>query len=250
MGPDSISGTNFRVFNRDAIKYIAMFTMLLNHIAHIFLPYGTVLYRVFEYIGYFTMPVMCFFLVEGYDYTRSKVKYGMRLLIFAVMSQIPFSLAFHYGRLNMIYTLLCCFLILTAMERIANPFLKTFTGVLLMLATMVSDWALFAPVCTILLYNGKGNPRKTAFGYGVVYVLFVVNNLDSYLYGAQGIQVVYAVVRALCSGLGIIVAAVTVLLFYNGKRAEKGRNFSKWFFYLFYPAHLMILYFIQVCVAG
>ncbi|MDE7258355.1 MAG: conjugal transfer protein TraX, partial [Lachnospiraceae bacterium] len=32
-----------------------------------------------------------------------------------------------------------------------------------------------------------------------------------------------------------------VLVLYNGRRAEKARNFSKWFFYLFYPAHLLIL---------
>ena len=37
---------------------------------------GTVMYEVFIYIGYFTAPVMCYFLVEGCRYTRSKLKYG------------------------------------------------------------------------------------------------------------------------------------------------------------------------------
>lgn len=109
-----------RILNRDVIKYIAMFTMLLNHIAHVFLTVGTSFRELLEDIGYFTAPVMCYFMVEGYAYTRSKVRYGLRLLLFAIFSQIPFQLVFgrNYG-LNMIYTLFCCFLILVVMERVS-----------------------------------------------------------------------------------------------------------------------------------
>ena len=56
---------------RDAIKYIAMFTMLLNHIADIFLQTGTWLCEIFIAVGYFTAISMIYFLVEGYDYTHS-----------------------------------------------------------------------------------------------------------------------------------------------------------------------------------
>ena len=68
----SISGMNLKCINRDVIKYIAMFTMLLNHISHVLLPGGTVMKEVFEDVGYFTAVTMCFFLVEGYQYTKSK----------------------------------------------------------------------------------------------------------------------------------------------------------------------------------
>ena len=56
-----------RPLNRDIIKYIAMVTMLLNHIANVFLPHGTILYEILVDIGYFTAPTMCYFLVEGYQ---------------------------------------------------------------------------------------------------------------------------------------------------------------------------------------
>ena len=51
--------------NRDTIKYIAIFTMFLNHFANIFLEPGTVLCEIFLDIGYFTAITMCYFLVEG-----------------------------------------------------------------------------------------------------------------------------------------------------------------------------------------
>ena len=92
------SETGIRILNRDVIKYIAMFTMLLNHISHMFLAEGSMTAFVFEYAGYFTAPTMCYFLVEGYAYTRSKKRYGLRLLAFALLSQIPYMLAFQIGR--------------------------------------------------------------------------------------------------------------------------------------------------------
>ena len=72
---------------RDAIKYLAIFTMLLNHIANVLLPENTILWEVFIDIGYFTAITMCYFLVEGFYYTHSRRKYGERLLIFAGISQ-------------------------------------------------------------------------------------------------------------------------------------------------------------------
>lgn len=237
-----------KIFNRDAIKYIAMLTMLLNHIAHMFLTPGTVLYEVFEDVGHFTAPVMCFFLVEGYSYTRSKVKYGRRLLVFAVISQIPYELAFRYGNLNMLYTLLCCFLILVAMENIHDLRLRAAVCMALVLASAVGDWSFLPAIYTMLLYNSKGSVKKTAISYGIAYALFVPFQIQNYVYDVSGDWTLYAIGHGLLSGLGILAAAVAVLVFYNGRRAEHGRNFSKWFFYIFYPAHLVVLYLIKVYI--
>ena len=144
-----------RVLNRDFIKYIAMFTMVLNHIAHMFLVKGTPCYELLEDIGFFTAPVMCYFLVEGYEHTRSKVGYGFRLFLFAVLSQFPFMLAFEQEGLNMIFTLYCCFLILVVMEKVENWILKAALTVALMLATVYGDWGIIAPLFTIFFYQGR-----------------------------------------------------------------------------------------------
>ena len=80
-----ISNKPYQILNRDIIKYIAMFTMLLNHIATIFLSSGTWLCESFLAIGYFTAITMTYFLVEGYHYTHSKKIYILRLFVFALI---------------------------------------------------------------------------------------------------------------------------------------------------------------------
>ena len=80
--------------SRDSIKMVAMLTMLINHIANVFLPAGQPLTNLCLCIGYFTAVTMCFFLVEGYGCTRSKRRYAGRLLGFAVLAQLPYQLAF------------------------------------------------------------------------------------------------------------------------------------------------------------
>ena len=140
--------------NRDQIKYVAMFTMLLNHIANIFLEPGTFLFEVMVDVGYFTAITMCYFLVEGYGYTRSKEKYGKRLLLFALISEIPFCLAFteegtiSFVSMNMLFTLFLCFLILYAMEKIPSGTRQTLCILGLVFASAYSDWAFLAPIFT------------------------------------------------------------------------------------------------------
>lgn len=181
----------------------------------------------------------------GIAYTRSKKNYGLRLLIFAVISQIPFMLAFQFGNLNMIYTLLCCFLILVVMEKVQNPFLRMALSICLTLATVVGDWALMAPVFTILFRNSKGERRGLIRGYIVGYAFFAFMMIQTYRMGF-GYAMPEAVALGLLSGTGIVVSAVVLLFFYNGQRADRGRTFSKWFFYLFYPGHLLLLYLIKM----
>ena len=140
--------------NRDTIKYIAMFTMLLNHIANVFLTPGTLLFEVFVDVGYFTAITMCYFLVEGYGYTHSKEKYGKRLFLFALLSQVPFNLAFteegviQFTGMNMIFTLFLCFMILYVREKVPKG-RQTACIWGLVAISLCSDWALLAPIFTI-----------------------------------------------------------------------------------------------------
>lgn len=274
--------------NRDTIKYIAIFTMLLNHIANIFLEQGTLLWEIFVDIGYFTAITMCYFLVEGYGYTHSKEKYGNRLLIFAAISQIPFCLAFtkegviSFVNMNMIFTLFLCFLILQAMEKMLPGMRKNLCITGLVLASLYSDWGFLAPVFTIWFaearleiagtavnwekkHSGKVMPgrksgtsrqKETVPGeflhpenrkdrrlalwkvFGKAMALFGIFN---FIENSEIMSVGKNLLHSVCSVTGILVSGLCIIYFYNGKRAQKHRDFSKWFFYIFYPAHLLLL---------
>ena len=158
--------------SRDSIKMVAMLTMLINHIANVFLPAGQPLTNLCLCIGYFTAVTMCFFLVEGYGCTRSKRRYAGRLLGFAVLAQLPYQLAFPangiagFVQFNMLFTLLLCFLVLLVQEKIQDRVLRSVCIVLLICASLFCDWALLAPVFTLLFAWAGGNRtrQKAAFG--------------------------------------------------------------------------------------
>lgn len=233
-----------QILNRDVIKYAAMLVMLLNHISHIFLESGTLLKEVFEDVGYFTAITMCYFLVEGYEYTHSKTKYGLRLFLFAVLSQIPFQLAFHFGNLNMLFTLFFCFLILVAMEKIHNSMLRMMVVTLLIFVTGFCDWSFLAGIFTVLFADSRHSHKKMMLSYVFSFALFAFFNTLNYV-SVPGYTMIQAICHGMISAVPLLISGFVVLYLYNGKRAEWGRTFSKWFFYLFYPGHLLLLWFIK-----
>ncbi len=241
----------YRVLNRDAIKYIAIVTMVLNHISTIFMKTGTVLGEIFLDIGYFTAVTMCYFLVEGFQYTHSKKKYGIRLGIFALVSELPYCLAFTekgvmgFCGMNMLFTLFLCFLILLAKEKIGDPFGKNLIIAGLLFLSCFSDWAVLAPVFTLLFSWAKGSKDRLKTAFTAAAVIFGVMNFAG---GAGRFPVSVNLLYALGSIVGIIASGFVIIRLYNGKRMEKGRNFSKWFFYWFYPAHLLILGVMRICL--
>lgn len=238
--------------HRETVKYMAVAAMVLNHIAYVFLTPGSLFYEVFTDIGYFTAITMCFFLVEGYGYTISKRKYGMRLGVFALVSQLPYMMAFAGGgilgfhNLNMIFSLFVCYLILVAFDRIYDVNLRFFVVSALALVSLFCDWSLFAPAFVLMfIWAGDSKERRgmafivAAAGFGVVNFI-----------GRLGqCPVLYNILYSLGNSAGIILAGVVIVYCYGGKCAPKGSRFStfsKWFFYIFYPAHLSVLGLLRV----
>ena len=235
--------------DRDTIKYNAMAAMLVNHIGTIFLTPGTFLFELFLDVGYFTAPVMCYFLVEGYRLTHSRKLYGRRLFVFAVLSELPFCLAFSHGAevyfvaMNMIFTLFLCFLLLEVLEKEPKGFARGLLVALLILASTVSDWAILAPVYTMLFYKAGQDREKQKKAFFWAAALFGAFGLAGSPEWYSGLQ---RLLYALGCMSGVAAAGVCIVCFYNGRRAQRGQRFSKWFFYLFYPVHLLLLGIIRI----
>lgn len=239
--------------SRDGIKSIAMLTMALNHAAVIFLIPGTFLYELLVDVGYFTAITMCYFLVEGYGYTRSRRSYMYRLLAFAVISELPFCLAFttdgilEFCGLNMLFTLFTCFLIIAALEGSGSKGQKRLAVFLLLLisACVPGDWGVFAQAFTLLFLRARRSREELKRVYWCAALFF---GLADFIEKMGRMPLVPNVLSTLGGMAAIGASGFCIIYLYNGKRAERGKNVFKWFFYLFYPAHLLILGLIRVCV--
>ncbi len=231
--------------NRDIIKYIAVAAMFCNHFANMFLQSGTYLCEIMLDIGYFTAITMCYFLAEGYRFTSSKKKYAFRLLIFAVISQIPYLLAIRYLQFNMLFTLLFCFCFLWLNDLKYNGYrnyIRRAVQVLLVVLCKYSDWSLFALFFVLVFsksYYYKSGLRQA---YKISILVWVIYNFVLYI---QIYSIVKSLIFSLMTIIGPGASAIVILYLYNGKKSENAGAFSKWFFYLFYPLHLIFLLFLK-----
>lgn len=179
-----------------------------------------------QLIGRLGFPIFCFLLIEGFAHTRNVTKYVLRLGVFALISEIPFDLAFngkvfYWGYQNVFFTLLIGLLVMIAYRAIEKASLHTALKIILdavafvagacLAEFMMTDYGAIGIVCIMVLY------------------IFRKNKVHQIIAGCL------AFLWEITAPLAFIPIA-----FYNGKRGLK----MKYFFYAFYPAHLFILYLI------
>ena len=224
-----------RILDGTSLKLIAMISMVFDHVGDMFFP-GALWMRM---IGRLAMPLFSFCIAEGYAHTRNKQRYLLRMGIFALVSEIPFDLAFEgrvgLGHQNIMLTFFLSILALMLFDRIRgegkeHAAFKTLLGILCVCAVAVlalllkADYTLFAVVAVFLFYVLRNRPALLRCGAGVGF-LALTRTVGYY--------------RA--TGLSLI-----PLLLYNGKR---GRGL-KWLFYAFYPGHLLLLYLLKTFLGG
>jgi hypothetical protein len=110
---------NKRVLSGSALKLIGMASMVIDHVAFIFLYDNaecSTAYELMRMVGRISYPVFAFLLVEGYFHTNDFGRYAMRLLTFAIISEIPWQLINHDGTHNVLFTLLAGLFVLYLIE--------------------------------------------------------------------------------------------------------------------------------------
>ena len=230
--------------NRTQIKYIAIAAMLLDHLAAFLLspekyPALIGLNIIMRIIGRIAAPVMFYFLAEGYIHTLSRRNYCLRLLSFAILSQIPYSLVRYgsvsSGDLNVIFTLLISFLMLMVTDRITNQAIKGMAVFLFILISVFSDWGLIGPLMVWIFYRNKGDRSKQIRDYLMIICIQLISTVAFLICNTQNWY------EGICQ-LGVFLV-IPLLLFYNGEPGKK-TAVNKWLFYVFYPVHLIVLWLI------
>ena len=212
------------------LKIIAIVTMLIDHtgasvvlkLARHMNTYHTVhaqqvtdLYYLMRRIGRFAFPIFCFLLVEGFLHTHDVKKYLSRMLVFALLSEIPYDWALNhpgFTHQNVYWTLLI--------------------GLLVLWCVSMYEGAI--PVQLAIMAGGMllASAMKTDYSYKGVFLIELLYVLKS-----------TRIFQCLCGGAFVLYEnwptpfAFLPVLLYNGKRGRQ----MKYFFYAFYPGHLIVL---------
>lgn len=197
--------------------------------------YGT--YMAMRIIGRFAFPIYCFLLAEGFQKTHNVKRYLGRMLLFALISEVPFDLAFS-GRLwNMQYQ---------------NVFFTLFIGLMVIAGLRLVDQRLAGPetwrklagvgLYAVIIVAGSALALvlKTDYSFQGILAITVL-----YLFRSHRKTQIWAgvIIFLLMDGMEMIAALSFLLIwFYNGARGRQ----NKYFFYFFYPAHLLVLWLICV----
>lgn len=224
-------------FNANVLRYIAIIAMTLDHIAWYFLPFTSLPAQLMHFAGRMTAPMMCFFLVQGFLHTSDLKKYTGRMVIFACISQVPFILLKQH-EFNMIFTLTMGLICLVVIASDSKIWIKAIEICSILIVSWWCDWKVWGIVWVLSFYIFRNNKLKQFISFCLIwftYYIYALNrNFTSYHMTNPGKALIYSLYS-----LGCIPAAFMVIYMYNGRR--KKNAFSKWFFYIYYPLHLIII---------
>lgn len=216
------------------LKVAAIVGMTCNHVANVFgsdLP-GGVMVALYS-LGGLTFPIMAYLLCEGYRHTSSVRRYAERLGAFAAVSQVPYSLLFGATG-NVLITLLIGLGMLWLLDHKRQSLPLCALGLLGGVAgSALCDWGVIGPLMIVLFWHFHDQLRGAALamivpflGLGLPALSVAVGNPTPLNLGVLGYYTV---------GFGL---ATMFMLSYNGQRGKP----LKWFFYAYYPAHLLALW--------
>lgn len=212
------------MIDRSVLKWIAVLTMVIDHVGAILFP-DQIWMRV---IGRVAFPVYAYCLAEGFRYTSDYRRYLGRLALFAILSEIPFDLAFYgvpfsFAHQNVFFTLTLGLILLWVLERFKEQLLLcagAFVVLCFLAQALHMDYGAGGLLMVFAFYLARQGTSPW-IGWGI----FVFINLFGYAGGVQ-----WAAILALLP-IGL----------YSGKAGKKKQRF----FYWIYPLHLLLLWIIE-----
>ena len=234
--------SKYRCLSGSALKLLALITMVIDHTASVLLRDSAVvllsfgskslsLYQAMRTIGRLAFPLYAFLLVEGFQHTRDRRKYGFRLLAFALISEIPWNLehsgTWTYASQNVFFTLFLGFLGLCLTERLAER--------------GSASWKPAGALIGLFLVSVLLRADYGCTGFGFILLLYLLRQTPLFR----------AVVGAgyLSSTWKAGIAFIPISL-YNGKRGFIQSRTLGLVFYAVYPLHILLLYFIKARTIG
>lgn len=236
--------------NSNHLKVIAIIAMTIDHIADLLYPGmpNNIITNILHIIGRLTAPIMFFFICEGFFYTKNLKKYITRLFAFALISHfaycfsfginyIPFSTGEIFNQTSIMWTLAWSVIDLYIVYGKNNlkEWQKWLLVILIDVITFSADWSCIGVMIILSMYDNRENLEKQMKGmmfWTSIYALvsFIVVNK------------IYGIIQL------FVILVYPLLRRYNG---EKGKaKWLKWFFYIYYPLHLVIIGVLRMLMYG
>ncbi len=222
------------------LKYIAAFFMFIDHFALLLLDYGTIPYFIGRGIGRLAAPIFFWAISEGAIHTKNMKRYFLSILIFGLLIQVVYTFGFSdIITFSSILALDKNIFITLALGLIGIIFIKKYpdksllhlgiTGLVCLIGEFINtDYGWYGITFIILFYVFKENRIK------LVTSLILINLLKFILY-LDGYELIPNILQLLA------ILSLPLIFLYNGQRG----NGNKYFFYLFYPIHLGLLYLLK-----
>lgn len=230
-----------RFFNANQLKFIALFAMLLDHL------YATVLpgHLWMTYVGRIAFPLFAFELVQGYMHTHDLRGYAKRLLLLAVLSEIPFNMVaggsfFFLWHQNVAWTLLAGLAVCYFADHLLQADVAVSKRFLYLLGLLA---ALLLPRLLMTDYGTDGIwlilifwlTRKGGLVNGIIQVVFMIV-MWQFLIGGRTLMIGSFEFHTQC----FAVFSLPLIWLYNGKHGKRNKIWQ-YAAYAFYPVHLLIL---------
>ncbi|NMC57425.1 MAG: conjugal transfer protein TraX [Eubacteriaceae bacterium] len=219
---------SLQIKRNDFLKALAAIAMLVDHTAILSVFAGTEIYTIMRAIGRIAFPIFAYYIVVGFINTHNLKKYLTRLFICAVISQIPYTLYFkNYLDLNVIFTFLIAAAVLY--------FIKIqwhYTAVVIAILPVCIEilfhisfnYSIYGIITVVIFYLFRENPYKIGIVFFIVTLIFSI-------YNKNPIQ---------------MFAVLSVPLIFI--KPPINVKMPKYFFYYFYPIHLMVLYIASILI--
>lgn len=229
------------------LKVIALISMVCDHSSYVLFGHFSFL----NYIGRIAFPIFAFQITEGYAHTRNLKRYLLRLFAFALISQTPFmlftSIVSSSINLNIFFTLFLGLIAITVFDKLYNleyknkfmHFVYILSGFAFVIFTSFlanvtnCDYGYYGIAIIFIFYVLKKHKILMSFAFIICTIIYYLKNL---LYSSN--FEIY---------LLIILFTCLPIIFINLYNNKKGKD-TKYFLYLFYPIHLLILYFIHLAI--
>ena len=257
-------------FNRNVLKYIVCFLMLLDHMTLVF-PIGGSVEFFIVFISRLTAPVMAYFIAEGYAHTKNIGKYMGRLALFALLSAVPFTylttghllpvaltdsgvgetMGFYIPELQkflvfrgtgVLFTLLLGLVNIWVWDRWKAPVpVKLLVTLLSVWLAAFGDWMYWDILFCMTFYFLRKNRAAmwTVYALICLTVIWYLRLFENPFY-PRLLYVSYLPYALTSANWGTLLVIPFVEGLYNGEKGS-GKPIHKWFFYIFYPAHLALL---------